>query len=448
MLKKAACILVILITAVMLFGACTDSNENSHSADTNLYSVIIDYNNGAKTDTVTVKAGEMITAPEHGQKQDHEFLGWLDGTAEVSFPYEVTKDVTLKASWRYVDPHFYTQPQAAMTVEQGEKNGPSCEVKLKKGHFFTYQWYVNEKADTGGAKQVEGATDRALVIPDNTPVGQHYYFCRVTVCSFGSGEPTESFDSDFTCVTVKKGSTNILVVGSGTVRQDKKHDSVEFLSSLLKAGGYDMVIDTIVKGSNYNIWESGLTGENQADIRQKLNAKKYSYIILQSGRDYAVCTEATRDKEIAAYKNILSMAEALAPGCEIILIEGPWRQDMTTKYYVDRFIPAGIDSNDKHKEAIKKLFEEHLLPIKDDVKLNDMITAFQMAQQADIDPYGSKTNDFPGLNGSYLLACMSYANITGKSPEGLDVVSCSLGSIKTADGAALQKIAAQVVLGN
>lgn len=446
--KKVVFILAILITVLMLFCACTDSKENSNSEDTNLYTVTFDYNNGAKTDSVTVKAGEKLNAPEHGQKQDHEFVAWLDGGAEVSFPYKVTKDVTLVASWSYIEPYFYTQPETSMTVEQGEKNGPSVEVKLKKGYFFTYQWYVNEKADVGGAKQVEGATDRVLVIPDNTPVGQHYYFCRVTSYSFGNGETVESFDSDFSCVTVEKGSTNILVVGSGTVRQDKKHDSVEFLNSLLKAGGYDMVIDTIVKGSNYNIWESGLTGENQADIREKLSAKKYSYIILQSGRDYAVCTQATRDKEIAAYKNILSMAEALAPGCEIILIEGPWRQDMTTKYYVERFIPAGIDSNDKHKEAIKKLFEEHLLPIKDDVKLNDMVTAFELAQQMGIDPYGSPANDFPGLNGSYLLACMSYANITGKSPEGLQVVSCSLGNIKTTDAAALQKIAAQVVLGN
>ena len=425
-------------------GGNTDQPASDSSPKT--YTVTFDYSDGVTKDTLTVTAGEVINPPATPERTNYQFNGWLCGTKTAEFPYDVSADVTFRASWTYVDPYFYNQPVANMTVRQGDKDGPTCEVKLQKGHYFTYQWYVNTTADTSGAAPVEGATERTLSVPESVAAGMHYFFCRVTVHSFKTQEITDTFDSDFSRVEVKKGATNILVVGSGTVRQDDKHDSVEFLTSLLQAGGVDADIETITRASNYNIWESGLTGDNQSTVRAKLESKKYSYIILQMGRDYAICTESTRDKEIAAYKNILAMVDELAPDCEVILIEGPWRQDMTTKYYVDRFIPAGIDTNDKHKEAIRKLFAEYILPIREDVSLCDMIEAFERAQGAGYDPYGGATNDFPGLYGSYLLACMCYANITDQSPEGLSVTSCSLGSIKLADAKTLQLLAAQVVL--
>ena len=408
--------------------------------------VTFDYSFDGKKDALTVQEGTKIPEPERVSRENHIFNGWLAGTKTVSFPYEAKSDVTLRASWTYVDPYFYTQPASSVTMRQGDREGVECEVRLQKGHYFTYQWFMSDSADTAGATAVEGAVDRILSIPDSVAVGVHYFFCQVTARSFKTGEITDTFNSDLSRIEIKKGATNVLVVGSGTVRQDGKHDSTEFLKSLLDAGGYEMEIDTITRASNYNIWESGLTGDNQATVRDKLESKKYSYLILQMGRDYATCTQATRDKEIAAYRNILSMVEELAPDCEVILIEGPWRQDMTTKYYVDRFIPAGIDSNDKHKEAIYKLFDEHILPIREDVSICDMIRAFELCQQAGLNPYGDSKNDFPGTLGSYLLACMCYANITDQSPEGLSVTSDGIGSVKLQDAKTLQQIAAQVVL--
>ena len=475
MSRKILALALLFLTIALVFCACADTDNNkaepddtagkepsgdsiSPPSDTDVkdltdltpvqtYTVVFDYSDGSAKDTFTVTAGEKINAPETPVRTDYEFNGWLAGTQAAEFPFEVTKDVTFKASWSYVDPYFYTQPESNVTLSQGDRQGLEVEVKLQKGHYFTYQWFVNSAADTSGAAAVEGATDRILALPEDMAIGQHYFYCQVTVHNFKSGEVTDTFCSNFSRAEVKKAPVNILVVGSGTVRQDGKHDSLEFLESLLKAGGMDVNIESITRSSNYNIWESGLTGENQSTVRAKLESKKFSFIILQMGRDYAVCTQTTRDKEVEAYKNILAMTEELAPDCQVILIEGPWRQDMTTKYYVDRFIPAGIDTNDKHKEAIRALFAEYILPIKDDVKLCDMITAFEQAQEAGLDPYGSASNDFPGTCGSYLLACMCYANITGNSPEGLNVTSNSLGSIKLGDAQTLQKIAAQVVLG-
>ena len=449
--RKLIIITALIFAIVLTLCACTakDGGEQSGSADTppSTYTVTFDYGDGATITTLTVAEGEYVNLPDTPVRTDHSFDGWNCGAQAAEFPYKVTADVTFDACWTYVDPYFYTQPEASMIVSLGENAGPACEVKLQKGHYFTYQWYMNTTPDAAGATPVEGATDRVMSIPNGMETGSYYVFCRVTVRSFDTDKVTDTFDSDFSAIEVIRGATNVLVVGSGTVRQDGKHDSVNFLEKLLLAGGYDMSIDTITNGSNYNIWESGLTGDNQATVENKLKAKNYSYIILQMGRDYAVCTEATRDKELAAYKNILDMVAKYAPDCEVILIEGPWRQDMTTKYYVDRFIPAGIDTNDKHKDAIRKLFADYILPIRDDVSLCDMIEAFERAQAAGYNPYGHPTNDFPGIYGSYLLACMCYANITDQSPEGLSVTSCNYGSMKLSDASALQQIAAQVVLG-
>ena len=53
----------------------------------------------------TVKEGENATEPNPAPTKDgFKLLGWYDGTTKVTFPYEVTKDVTLKASWEKVVP--------------------------------------------------------------------------------------------------------------------------------------------------------------------------------------------------------------------------------------------------------------------------------------------------------------------------------------------------------
>ena len=460
MRAKLLALTALFLTIALMFCACADrAGEDVPTDDTQQdtpdvpadpkpasVTVTFDYGFDDKKDSLTAPQGTKIPEPALISRENYIFNGWLAGTKTVSFPYEAKSDLTLRASWTYVDPYFYTQPAASVTLRQGERTGVECEVRLQKGHYFTYQWFMSDSSDTAGATVVEGAVDRVLNIPDSVAVGVHYFFCQVTARSFATGDITDTFNSDLSRVEVKKGSTNVLVVGSGTVRQDGKHDSVKFLQSLLEAGGYEMEIDTVTRANNYNIWESGLTGDNQATVRDKLESKKYSYLILQMGRDYATCTEATRDKEIAAYKNILSMVQTLAPDCEVILIEGPWRQDTTSRYYVDRFIPAGIDTNDKHKAAIYKLFDEHILPIRDDVSLCDMIRAFELCQQAGLNPYGDSKNDFPGTIGSYLLACMCYANITDQSPEGLNVTSDGIGSVKLQDAQTLQSIAAQIVL--
>ena len=466
---KLLALTALFLTIVLMFCACADPGADGTQTDSKepnpepsvpqqdtpespsepepkSIKITFDYSFDGKKDSVTAPEGTKIPEPERVSRENYIFNGWLAGTKTVSFPYEAKSDITLRASWTYVDPYFYTQPASSMTMRQGDREGVECEVKLQKGHYFTYRWFVSADSDTAGATPVEGATDRILTIPDSMAVGVHYFFCQVTVRSFATGEITDTFNSNLSRVEIKKGATNVLVVGSGTVRQDGKHDSVAFLKSLLSAGGFETEIDTITRSSNYNIWESGLTGDNQATVRDKLESKKYSYLILQMGRDYATCTEATRDKEIAAYRNILGMVQELAPDCEVILIEGPWRQDMTSKYYIDRFIPAGIDSNDKHKEAIYKLFDEYILPIREDVSLCDMIEAFELCRQAGLDPYGDSKNDFPGTCGSYLLACMCYANITDQSPEGLSVTSDGIGSLKLQQAQTLQQIAARVVL--
>ncbi|MBO7275905.1 MAG: InlB B-repeat-containing protein, partial [Clostridia bacterium] len=92
-------------------GSQPSGNTDQPAADQTVstYTVTFDYSDGVTKDTLTVKAGELINPPKTPERTDYQFNGWLRGTKTTEFPYEVSGDVTFKASWTYVDPYFYTQ---------------------------------------------------------------------------------------------------------------------------------------------------------------------------------------------------------------------------------------------------------------------------------------------------------------------------------------------------
>lgn len=67
------------------------------------FKVTFDSDGGTVVADSTSEKGTKLEEPEV-TKDGFKLLGWYDGTTKVTFPYEVTKNVTLKASWEKVVP--------------------------------------------------------------------------------------------------------------------------------------------------------------------------------------------------------------------------------------------------------------------------------------------------------------------------------------------------------
>lgn len=59
------------------------------------YQITFDTNGGTEIDSITKTYGENITAPSAPTREGYEFTGW-----NVEFPYTVTGDTTITASWQ------------------------------------------------------------------------------------------------------------------------------------------------------------------------------------------------------------------------------------------------------------------------------------------------------------------------------------------------------------
>ena len=74
---------------------------NGGVKEQDLVTLTMKYNDGATADsTYNVASGTTITLPTP-RRSGYTFNGWYDGSTKVSSPYEVTKNVTLTASWSY-----------------------------------------------------------------------------------------------------------------------------------------------------------------------------------------------------------------------------------------------------------------------------------------------------------------------------------------------------------
>lgn len=132
MRKFLLSLLLALCAAFTLFGAvaCGDNSDNSESSSELTYTVTLDANGGTFTSgttaSVSVKAGETVTITETPTKDGYTFDGWtLDGQPyALSTP--VTSNITLQATYVYVQVPTYT-------VTFTETDGVTYESELKSG---------------------------------------------------------------------------------------------------------------------------------------------------------------------------------------------------------------------------------------------------------------------------------------------------------------------------
>ena len=79
------------------------TEEKVKDPEKNEFTVKFDSDGGTVVADSTSENGTKLKEPKV-TKDGFKLLGWYDGTTKVTFPYEVKKDVTLKASWERVVP--------------------------------------------------------------------------------------------------------------------------------------------------------------------------------------------------------------------------------------------------------------------------------------------------------------------------------------------------------
>ena len=115
------------------------------------YMVSFDTNGGNYIASQTIKKGEKVSVPTEPTRDGYIFVEWqLDGI-KYDFTKEVTKDITLKASWVVDDRASYTvtfdtkggSEVEKVSVREGELLSRP-ETPVKEEHIFV-GWYLGDK---------------------------------------------------------------------------------------------------------------------------------------------------------------------------------------------------------------------------------------------------------------------------------------------------------------
>lgn len=130
-----------------------DPKEGEKTPKTKIFTVIFEANGGKFDGKVEKDNDGKIKEPTAPTRDGFEFEGWYDGSTKVGFPYEVTKDVTLKAHWKEVK-----KPEVKkFTVTFNSKGGSSVDTQTivegktatkptaptRKGYTFK-GWYTDD----------------------------------------------------------------------------------------------------------------------------------------------------------------------------------------------------------------------------------------------------------------------------------------------------------------
>ena len=133
---------------------------NGGVKEEDLVTLTLKYNDGATADTTyNVASGTTITLPTP-KRSGYTFNGWYDGSTKVSSPYEVTKDVTLTASWSYNysgGSSSYDPTYSVSTPSKTENGSVTVSPKnASKGDTVT----VTVKPDSGYVLETLTVTDK------------------------------------------------------------------------------------------------------------------------------------------------------------------------------------------------------------------------------------------------------------------------------------------------
>lgn len=246
-----------------------------------------------------------------------------------------------------------------------------------------------------------------------------------------------------TSAKTSKKKPKILFVGNS---HTFKNDVPELFRNLCSKQGISPQIETVTKGGHslYEYMYPDSADPEEAELSQRLmqllKTQKWDFVVLQDRSYEAVLHPGKMKKAVSGLHTLIEQA-----GAKMVLYM-TWAPKKS--HYIYKYTDKKASNPNEFQEKVKEMY--YLLADKYNAALAPTGIAFRRAQKIlpDIQLYGED-----GLHsspaGAYLSACVMYATIFGKSPEGIACYPASLGN--AAGGSAhiaakLQALAADVTV--
>ncbi|MEP0871681.1 hypothetical protein NDA01_17860 [Trichocoleus desertorum AS-A10] len=222
-----------------------------------------------------------------------------------------------------------------------------------------------------------------------------------------------------------KPTLSILFIGNSYTYQN---NLPQILAELAKSGGQAIVVDMVAEGG----WKL-LQHATSASTLYKIGQQKWTFVVLQE-QSVVPSVEANRTQEM--YPAVRLLDDQIQQAGSRTLLFMTWgRRDGFAEVGHPNFATMQSQLQAGYLKIAK---ERNLL-----VAPVGMAWQTALTQQPNLQLWESD-GSHPSLTGSYLAACVFYAVIYRKSPEGLDYTA----GLPQDTAQALQAIAATTVLNN
>lgn len=136
---------VFVFLALLLLFAFTSCDSSTPEVET--CTVTFDSDGGSAVSSVTVNAGDSITAPQNPTRRGYLFQSWqLDGE-DFDFDSVITKNITLKATWKINHKHVWNDGYSSDGTEHW-KACSECDDRNDVESHEVAVWIANLSNDT------------------------------------------------------------------------------------------------------------------------------------------------------------------------------------------------------------------------------------------------------------------------------------------------------------
>lgn len=221
-------------------------------------------------------------------------------------------------------------------------------------------------------------------------------------------------------------SVRILFIGNSYTYYN---DFCNIFENLCQSTGKPVYVRQAVQG-RHSLWQSSHTNNPLGKyVRQLLTSQKWDYVVLQERHNMPILKPARTKAGVKALEPYIKAA-----GAKMILYQS-WAPAKKHNEY--RRFSDLVSNRADYQLQINNLFSEIANETK--AKVAPVGTAFLQCQGAFPKiQLIRKDHSHPTWSGSYLAACVMYATIFEKSPEGISYY----GKLSAKKAAKLQKIAA------
>ena len=250
------------------------------------YTVTFETNGGSTVDSQTVIAGTAIDAPVQPTKTDYTFGGWYSNAlcsdgALVSFPYNVTADVTFYAKW---ESSVNTVRVTGVALDKTSLSFTAVNMTQKLGEVITPANATNKSvtwtSSNPSVATVSNGTVTALAagsttITVTTADGDFTATCSVTV----SSDPNQTVSA----LILKEASSSTKEIPAFTVTAKYSDRTTEEITSKVTWNSTDTAVATVAAGGTVTLVAAGKT-EVTATYEKK-ESNKAAVTVSASGGD-------------------------------------------------------------------------------------------------------------------------------------------------------------------